>query len=82
MKKPEEQLTFADLDLPKKRGRPRKPDGEKLTQAERAKRYREKKRAQGVRYIPISPAEARKLRPGARLMDLYALDTRLAGITE
>lgn len=63
MKKPEEQLTFADLDLPKKRGRPRKADGEKLTQAERAKRYRDKKRAQGVRMIPVSAAEAAAAAP-------------------
>lgn len=79
MKKQEEQLTFADLDLPKRRGRPAKPEGEKLTPAQRAKRYRDKKRAQGVRLVPISAEEAHKLRPAARFSGLFALDARLAG---
>lgn len=79
MKKPEEQLTFADLDLPKTRGRPRKSEGQKLTPAERAKRYRDKKRAQGVRFVRITKEEADKMRPAVRFAGLYALEARIAG---
>lgn len=52
------ELTFADLSLPKKRGRPALPESEKLTPAERARRYREKRRAAGVRLVPVSRDEA------------------------
>lgn len=79
MKKPEEQLTFADLQLPKTRGRPRKPEGQKLTPAERAKRYRDKKRAQGVQLIQVSRAEAEVAKQAVEDAGLDALAARIAG---
>ncbi len=79
MKKPEEQLTFADLDLPKTRGRPRKPDAEKLTPAERAKRYRDKKRQAGVQLIQVSKAEAEVAKQAVEDAGLDALAARIAG---
>lgn len=74
-----QELTFADLDLPKKRGRPRKADGEKLTQAERAKRYRDKKRAYGVRLIQVSKAESEVAKQAVEDAGLDALAARIAG---
>lgn len=80
MKKPEEQLTFADLNLPKTRGRPRKPEGQKLTPAERAKRYRDKKRKAGVKLVPMTKSEGLKAASAVEAVyDLDALAARIAG---
>lgn len=79
MKKPEEQLTFADLDLPKKRGRPRKPDSEKLTRAEINRRYREKKKREGVQLIQVSRSEAELAKFAVEVAGLDALAARIAG---
>lgn len=79
MKKPEEQLTFADLDLPKKRGRPRKADSEKLSRAEINRRYREKKKREGVQLIQVSKAEAEVAKKAVEDAGLDALAARIAG---
>lgn len=80
MKKPEEQLTFADLDLPKTRGRPRKPDSEKLTRAEINRRYREKKKREGVQLVPMSRGEAIDTLAWVETVEgLEALAARIAG---
>jgi len=79
VKKPEEQLTFADLDLPKTRGRPRKPDSEKLTRAEINRRYRDKKKREGVQLIQVSKAEAEVAKQAVEDAGLDALAARIAG---
>lgn len=77
-KKPEEH-TFADLELPKTRGRPRKPDSEKLTRAEINRRYREKKKREGVQLIQVSKAEAEVAKQAVEDAGLDALAARIAG---
>lgn len=79
MTKCDEHLTFADLDLPKTRGRPRKPDSEKLSRAEINRRYREKKKREGVQLIQVSKAEAEVAKQAVEDAGLDALAARIAG---
>lgn len=73
------ELTFADLQLAKTRGRPRKPDSEKLTRAEINRRYREKKKREGVQLIQVSKAEAEVAKQAVEDAGLDALAARIAG---